>query len=102
MVILEDLDSNQELQEMLFDITGGSRRFDDIIYKNRTNEKRFRTDELNQYVPPTQKELDRLYHLNRLDIELYEYAKELSNYTITNYMNRKYQRKSEHQQQHRE
>jgi len=59
---------------------------------------------MNQYVPPTQKELDRLYHLNRLDIELYEYAKELSNYTITSYMNRKYQRKSEQQQQqqHRE
>ena len=82
VVILEELDTNKEMQRMLFEITSvnlanqnGATASIPAPLREREGTERKKSD----YFPPTSTELNRLKNLNALDIELYEYAKQLSN-----------------------
>lgn len=91
VVILEELDTNKEMQRMLFEITSvnlanqnGATASIPAPLREREGTERKKSD----YFPPTSTELNRLKNLNALDIELYEYAKQLSNYTVQKWLKR--------------
>jgi hypothetical protein len=91
VVILEDLDNNVDLQRMLFEITrvnvvnhNEARRSVPAPLQERKGTERRNSN----YFPPTKAELRRLQKLNSFDIELYEYAKQLSSYTIQKWLKR--------------
>jgi hypothetical protein len=85
VIILEDLETNEELNKMIHEFTGGSRRYPELI---PVQTERKGQEKQHHYVKPTDKELRRLKELNALDIKLYEYAKMLSKKTIETWQQR--------------
>ena len=103
VVVLEDLDNNVDLQRMLFEITRVS-----VVNQNEARksvpaplqERKGRERRNSNYFPSTKAELRRLQKLNSFDIELYEYAKQLSSYTIQKWLKRSNSSLSMHSDEH--
>lgn len=85
VIILEDLKTDEDLNEMIHELTGGGGRYPEVrpVHLERKGQEK-----QNHYVKPTDEELNRLQELNELDIKLYEYAKILSRKTIETWKQR--------------
>lgn len=91
VIILEDLKTDDTLNKMIHELTGGGRRYPEAI---PVQTERKGQERLQQYVKPTDKELSRLKELNALDMKLYEFAKTLSRKTVETWKQREEQGKS--------
>ncbi len=70
VIILEQLNKNEELRQMVFELTGGNHNSRDDYFNNLLLTKSREGLERNgkEYVPPTKEEIRKLTHWNRLDI----------------------------------
>ena len=89
VVDLENLGMGKDMARMLHALSGGGKRYP----KKKTNgslfiAERSGVEKKKYFIPPTATELDRLRELNALDIELYEYAVELSRDTVGRWIER--------------
>jgi len=86
VVDIEELGKDPELELMLYEITGGSKRRP--AKEPKSEHSRINSLRKTHFFPPTKTELDRLRDLNAFDIELYEYAKLLNRDTVKRWVER--------------